>query len=37
MFAGRSYVLEGLVAGYEKMRLTLQVSPSSARIVPPAR
>jgi hypothetical protein len=35
MSAGRSYTLEALVVGYEKMRLTLQVSPSSERIVPP--
>jgi intracellular proteinase inhibitor BsuPI len=35
MSASRSYTLEAMVFGYDKMRLTLQVTPSSERIVPP--
>jgi hypothetical protein len=35
MSAGRSYILEAVVVGYDKMRVTLQVNPSSPRIVPP--
>lgn len=35
MAAGRAYTLEGIVVGYDKMRVTLQVNPSSPRIVPP--
>jgi hypothetical protein len=33
--AGRSYTLEGMVVGYDKMRLTLQINPSGERTVPP--
>lgn len=35
MSAGRSYTIEGFVVGYDKMRMSLQVNPSSQRIVPP--
>ena len=35
MSANRSYTLEAMVVGYDKMRLTLQVSPSGERTVPP--
>jgi hypothetical protein len=35
MSAGRSYTLEAMVVGYDKMRLTLQVNPSGERTVPP--
>jgi hypothetical protein len=35
MSANRSYTLEAMVAGYDKMRLALQVSPSGERTVPP--
>jgi hypothetical protein len=35
MSASRSYNLEAMVVGYDKMRLTLQVSPSGERIVAP--
>jgi hypothetical protein len=35
MSAGRSHTLEAMVVGYDKMHVTLQVSPSSERIVPP--
>ncbi|HEX7193965.1 MAG TPA: BsuPI-related putative proteinase inhibitor [Chthoniobacterales bacterium] len=35
MSAGRAYILEAIVVGYDKMRVTLQVNPSSPRIVPP--
>jgi len=35
MSAGRTYFLEAMVVGYDKMRMTLQVNPSSPRIVPP--
>jgi hypothetical protein len=35
MSAGRSYTLEAMVVGYDKMRLTLQISPSGERTVPP--
>jgi Intracellular proteinase inhibitor len=35
MSAGRTYILEAMVVGYDKMRATLQVNPSSPRIVPP--
>jgi hypothetical protein len=34
MSAGRAYILEAIVVGYDKMRVTLQVNPSSPRIVP---
>jgi len=34
MAAGRPYTLEAIVVGYDKMRVTLQVVPSSPRIVP---
>jgi hypothetical protein len=35
MSAGQAYILEAIVVGYDKMRVTLQVNPSSPRIVPP--
>jgi len=35
MSAGRLYTLEAMVVGYDKMRLTLEISPSGERTVPP--
>src|ERR1700736_1591151 len=35
MVPGRTYTLEAMVVGYDKMRLALQVSPSGERTVPP--
>jgi hypothetical protein len=35
MSAGRLYTLEAMVVGYDKMRMTLQLSPSGERTVPP--
>jgi Intracellular proteinase inhibitor len=36
MAAGRIYTLEASVIGYDKMRMALQITPSSERVVPPA-
>jgi hypothetical protein len=35
MVAGRLYTLEAMVVGYDKMRLTLEISPWGERTVPP--
>ena len=35
MSAGRLYTLEAMVIGYDKMRMSLQLSPSGERTVPP--
>jgi len=35
MSAGRTYFLEASLIGYERMRLNLEITPSSQRIVPP--
>jgi hypothetical protein len=35
MVAGRTYTLETLVVGYEKMRLVLQLTPTGGPAIPP--
>ena len=37
MVAGRTYTLETLVVGYEKMRLVLQLTPTGGQVIPPQR
>ena len=36
MVAGRTYTLEALVVGYDKMRQVIQLTPTGERAVPPA-
>jgi Intracellular proteinase inhibitor len=35
MVAGRTYTLESLVVGYDKMRQAIQLTPTGERVVPP--
>jgi Intracellular proteinase inhibitor len=35
MVAGRTYTLESLVVGYDKMRQVIQLTPTGERVVPP--